>query len=441
MGDMMTRTFGSFHARASDRRRPATGIVAGALACLAAALLAACEGGSGTSAPIDPPVLASAEATLPVPPQLARVLDPSRLFVVVEIDGATRRLDAPDADGRWLVREEVAAGRTLDLTVTWWDALDDPEGGAIRLATLSRSFPPVAGNTTLRIREDDYTSDFDEDDDGSTNLEEVVAGSDPRRAPGGGDDPDPPRRVPESADVPGSDFYRFANNAARLQGPVIGDASLPNASVTRPLPFQVGETEDGLEIVSVDATTFGPGNSVILLVVANRSSRLRCFVRANYTLDSTREPSFDLGFTFAYGTAASRSGGSYTSTCIGPGSLAFATTVFDIPPEALDSIVIDSIVAREGLEAPTDVLVEPLGYTVSTDALTLLVANRTAGTLEMGSVRAVLLDDEGFAVGLTAAFPDDGFIAPGEERSLLFPLSFAGSVSTVRAIVALTGGP
>ncbi|MFK7996544.1 MAG: sugar-binding protein [Granulosicoccus sp.] len=105
----------------------------------------------------------------------ARALNPDELRVNVQVDGtevaATRVGDA------WTVTIQVAPDTPYILTIEWTNS------SGLLLAQYDQRQAAVTTNSSLSITSDQYQSSgnerFDTDDDGSSNLAEIDAGTDP----------------------------------------------------------------------------------------------------------------------------------------------------------------------------------------------------------------------------------------------------------------------
>ena len=251
----------------------------------------------------------------------------------------------------------------------------------------------------------------------------------------------PEDNIPEPgaplADVSGSNFYLQTNNSARLEGPLIGDGSVPNASLARSLPFEVSSSESDLELLHTSVVPQG-GVAWIVFTVANRSPDIKCFVTASgYTINDVRGETIVENLTFAQGSVGT-SNSIDTGTCITPGSISYMFDFVGIAPGVIGSISIDELdSAPFGDFTLLEPVVEPVYYTVGDVAgqsVDIVVANRGTVDVRLTSWYGLLLDEGGFPVGVLSGAEFD-VLPPGEEFVLSeVGVDFAGSVSTVRVI-------
>ncbi len=103
----------------------------------------------------------------------------------------------------WTGTIDVEAGRSYTATVVW---VENFEGSDLPLAQLTQELEVANDGSVIRGNATEYSTDFDADSDGMTNLQERQAGTDPNIAdntsapdPDGGDetpaaptDPDEP---------------------------------------------------------------------------------------------------------------------------------------------------------------------------------------------------------------------------------------------------------
>ena len=361
------------------------------------------------------------------------MLDVDRVFVTIVVNGTTLRADRPDALGRWVVRHDVAPGLPLALDITWWNDLDRTDGAAIRLAALVTTLPAVTSDRVVGIDGSDYSSEFDDDADGMSNLEEALAGSDPLSGSDTGS-----AAEAGLVDVPGSRFYRSADNSTRVSGPVIGGSG-PEGALMRTPPFRIepaseGGVEEGLEILSVRLSGF-----TSLMVVANRTDEFHCEVGIGYSIldgEGVRNDSFEF---VAGAVGRDVSDGSRNSACIAPGEYAYLLDFLgrEIGPDPNVTIV-GVVSVSGGRYEPEDAVVEVSSYELDgADLLRFAIVNRGPTSVRPGNVRIVFLDAAGVPVAHdTGASGTSGdALAPGAESEGVIGISFDTDVSTARFIV------
>lgn len=186
--------------RATERPAPATRDEARAAreraarrfaAALASVAVVSCS--AGPDEPLTAaPAAASDDASLPLPvPMQLRAIDQGTLRLSGTIAGDGFTLDAPDGDGRWLVRTTVPRGVPIPATLTW------STSDGLTLAVLETELPPVERDGPLRVSAAGYaTAAFDEDEDGVANVDELRCDTDPY------DDDSVPSSVADCEDAP-----------------------------------------------------------------------------------------------------------------------------------------------------------------------------------------------------------------------------------------------
>lgn len=128
------------------------------LAVAASLFLAACD--------------STATRTTIEPPPLLRALTTNDLIAEITLSGNTTQHSAPDND--WIVYFELEPGRTYNIQVDWLLS------GVLLMRETGSFF--VDNDTTLVTPDTDFESDgsaFDNNCNGTSNLNEVLAGADP----------------------------------------------------------------------------------------------------------------------------------------------------------------------------------------------------------------------------------------------------------------------
>lgn len=244
----------------------------------------------------------------------------------------------------------------------------------------------------------------------------------------------------EHADVPGSAFYVNANNAARLQGPMIGSGSEPNDSLGRALPFTVETSAPGLELMQAGIYP-SDDDSVLIGVIENRSDTLHCFVRFDdYALYDRAGNALELTYDFAYarGTVGSSDVTSDISipskSCIEPGGKVFLSDRIRHPVDEIGGFVVRELASdTAGFQSETAVA-EPVSYEATTRGISVLVANRGSVSINPGPSRVIFLDEDGYPLGDTILSGDS--LMPGEEDTYTWSnIRFSGRASTVRVVI------
>ena len=140
---------------------------------LLAAVMSGCTESATTAATS---VNANSIQMLPVPAGIlsSRAIDIDQLEVEVIVNG--ERLQAIRQGNSWQVSFLVSPGDNISLTITWFENF---EGTRLPLANWSDSLSVLA-NQNIAINPADYITDiFDNDGDGSSNLDERDAGTPP----------------------------------------------------------------------------------------------------------------------------------------------------------------------------------------------------------------------------------------------------------------------
>ncbi|MFK8080976.1 MAG: fasciclin domain-containing protein [Granulosicoccus sp.] len=138
----------------------------------------------------------TSEMTLTVPPAIAnaRAVDPALLYARVTINGSERIL----APGDRQISFSADEGDELVLIITWFESRSDDANDDLRLA--EREVRQTVTDSA-EIVVDDYFTDFDDDNDGISNLDERNADTDPTDPDDPEDPVDPPVRVTTAFDV------------------------------------------------------------------------------------------------------------------------------------------------------------------------------------------------------------------------------------------------
>jgi len=145
---------------------------------LAAALIATLIACSNEPTNGEPAAAQSPGAmSIPLPDELlqVRAINTDQLTVQVEVNGrlvpATRR-----PDQLWTVVIAVSEGESATVVITF---VEDVGGLPLTLATWSNEFSNVTADQTIPIDDVDYSTNFDDDNDGVTNLQERINETDP----------------------------------------------------------------------------------------------------------------------------------------------------------------------------------------------------------------------------------------------------------------------
>lgn len=244
----------------------------------------------------------------------------------------------------------------------------------------------------------------------------------------------------EHADTAGSTFYIEANNAARLQGPIFGNGSVSNEAIGRALPFAVETSASGLVLLQASIYP-SRDDSVLIGVVANRSTELHCFIKLDdYAIYDRNGTALDLTYDFAFveGTVATAEVTDAISlpskSCIEPGEKAFLSDRLRHPANEIGGFVAQRLESSTDNFVSESVVVEPVSYEVNNGRIEVLVANRGSVPVAQGPSRAIFLDDNGYPLGDTILSGDR--LMPGEEG--VFSWSdpeFTGRASTIRVVI------
>lgn len=142
-------------------------------ACLAGILTACAQSDSTAEGTIT-----GSELSVPVPRILlnARAIDVSSLSLQFELDGLAIESEVVGNQGDRIVDVFVAEGSTVEINLIWFH-------GEYEIARLSRTVGPVTSDNEIVIfTSEDYNTDADLDGDGSSNLTEIIQGTDPENA-------------------------------------------------------------------------------------------------------------------------------------------------------------------------------------------------------------------------------------------------------------------
>lgn len=236
---------------------------------------------------------AEANASMPTlispPPPVSgliqsRMIDRSVLFaeVILRYEGSeqTAVVSRQEGTDSWQADFRLPSGRDYSIEITWFDTAD---GVRLNLVNVSRSFNAVFESGPLSIPFSDYDSeDYDEDNDGLTNLAERQAGSSPFEAADGQivDDAQCPM-LPETMANPenrnpvtgeeGRDYLHMVRDIDRF------DDALPSINV---LLQNLGAQSDGLTAepdgsLKLSVTSPGDFSSIQLRPIDQNSDFIR----------------------------------------------------------------------------------------------------------------------------------------------------------------------
>ncbi len=145
---------------------------------VAAIALCACDSSPRDTATLDVNEEGDGTLSLSVPPALqVRAVDPDTLVPLVTINNDEATV-AARMDGLWESRVVVPRGSDVVVNIRW---VERTEGADLLLADANASIVSVDRNRTIQIFTDGYETDnFDFDNDGISNLAELIGDSDPR---------------------------------------------------------------------------------------------------------------------------------------------------------------------------------------------------------------------------------------------------------------------
>lgn len=240
-------------------------------------------------------------------------------------------------------------------------------------------------------------------------------------------------------DVAGGQYYVAPNNSALLTGPVFGDGSMDNASLVKPLAFDIETTDTGLELLelrAVDSST----RPKMLGVIHNTGANDVCAV----TLDGRRDydatgalidPDGNLEFALADGVMGEVSDAFVSGACIAAGDLAYVIANLSGSYSETGEIHYDVLRRSRSDIRILDAAVIPVSYSIGTDGVDITIVNQHSEDLDVFAVDVVAIDESGHA------FDSDielvrRVLSPGEEYVVEGAFSnFEGQASTLRAIV------
>jgi hypothetical protein len=109
-----------------------------------------------------------------------RAIDPASLILGVIVNGSP--VDMQLQGDEWVGSIHVPAGDIASIELTWSQNIGDG-AGPLRLATYSDTVGPISTSISLPLTAEQYISEgIDDDQDGLSNLEELLAGSNARDA-------------------------------------------------------------------------------------------------------------------------------------------------------------------------------------------------------------------------------------------------------------------
>jgi len=244
------------------------------------------------------------------------------------------------------------------------------------------------------------------------------------------------------ADIAGGNFYPDTRTTALLTGPTFGSGSRLNTELVKPLAVQVGQSDPGLELISVTSLldTDGDDTADFIAVVENTSSEFRCAITLNeIEAFSTAGLKLDAGDSLEFGLLDGEAGlgtfsSNYFMSCLNPGSLGYIVSRRDELFSDVAAVRAESLSSSNRYER-ADASMLPLTYSVAIDGtVSVTVVNNHSESLELFSVEAIALDDQGYAIGSALRVPLEDLM-PGEEIVVnnLFR-QFDGTSSTIRVL-------
>lgn len=242
-------------------------------------------------------------------------------------------------------------------------------------------------------------------------------------------------------DVAGGPYYVNSNNSALLSGPVFGGGTRSNASLVKPLAFDVETTSNNLQLLELRAVD-SPRSPEMLTVIQYSGTEEICAVTLDGQLDFTSEGlpidrGDDLEFNLADGLIGVLGSTStfLHSSCIAPGSLVYARSRLSGSFNETAEIHYDSLTASSSDGRIVDAAVIPLSYSIGDDGVDITIVNQHSETLDVFSVTIVVIDEFGqaFYTDIELVLED---LSSGQEFVVEGALrDFEGQASTIRAII------
>ncbi len=244
-------------------------------------------------------------------------------------------------------------------------------------------------------------------------------------------------------DVAGGPYYVAPNNSALLSGPIFGSGTRSNASLVKPLAFNIETTSNGLQLLELRAVD-SPIRPSILGVIQHTGTEEICAVTLDGRLDFTSaglpiDRGDDLEFNLADGVIGELGGSSQfsfiSSSCISPGSLVYVSRPLSGSFNETAEIRYDSLTASSSDTRILDAAVIPVSYSIGTDGVDITIVNQSNETVDVFSVTIVVIDEFGqafssdFELVLEELSPGQEYVVEGALRD------FEGQASTLRAIV------
>jgi hypothetical protein len=260
------------------------------------------------------------------------------------------------------------------------------------------------------------------------------------------DQPQPqPEDVIADNDTADSDFYRHANNAALLSGPLVGDATSDNSALVKELLFTLTQTDSPIEIRKVYMTRLSDTDTFpsIVAVIRNTSALLQCFVglegvqfRDSGGVLLAEQPRSDSFFTIG-STGDSIFSSSFTSRCLNPNEMVYAVKSGTFDFESLEMVSFTEISTESGEDwSRVPQVVLPIAYEVANSRVNITIANQSSDPLIIKNYDYFLLDAQGLLVAyIGGLISPDIELQPGAEAVLEDRDEFTGSTSSLRVVL------
>jgi len=281
------------------------------------------------------------------------------------------------------------------------------------------------------------------------------------------DEPGEERPDETPGDVQGSNFYLGGNNSALLEGDVVGDGSVDNASLlAEPIPFVVGGLSSDREDValrSMSGLEDGDG-SILVGVVENTTSDLACEVMLRFSnlLDQDGERldaelvGSDLGRIEVLGTLATLSTSTVSelglSTCLPPESSAYAIQYIDVSLSDVGRFETDPVASETSRTANAfggattfevaTAAIRPVMYAVgSAGEVEFTLVNDGDRAVDVTELTVLHLDGAGLPLGVSRV-PTGRIAEPGEQLLITADdIGFPGESTSMRVWVAASVRP
>jgi len=360
--------------------------------------------------------------------------------------------------------------------ITQWQPLIVTTGLALLLTACGSASngPTVESNLDLTViaandtidpptgdQDDTPNGSEDKPDDSSDKPDDSDDGADDPANDGDSGDPDSDSSDPTMdqtalplIDVPvahrdlaGNTFLTTNNNAARLQGPVIGSGELRNKFVRRRVRLEVAADSTGtanspIVVNQIYVAQHPGGFANLTAVIHNTSNDWLCDIELTNVMlnDNNNEPLADQLFNATLISAMSlgrTNDGVINNACLAPNERGYAIMAGSFNHRDVASVAIGSVSYSPGRALPQNDRIEPIAYNVTNNAMQLSLANRSTVSATINAATLVILDAGGLPLSngtMQLALE----LAPGEEITINIQLSFAGSASSARLIIDAT---